>query len=106
MFTSARSASYVFAVEVAASLPKADAARHYAIARGSAMEAAAVLDVIGCLGVLGEARHRHGLEFAARIIGMLTSSADVTVAVAVAVDDQVNVNDNGAEDALKSGTQR
>ena len=38
--------------------------------------------------------------------GCLLSSADDAVAVAVAVDDQVNVNDNAAEDALKSGTQR
>ena len=50
----------------------ADAARHYAIARGSAMEVAAVLDVMGCLGALGEDKHRQGLELLARIVGMLT----------------------------------
>ena len=58
--------------EAAGRSSRADAARHYAIARGSAMEAAAVLDVIRCLGALGEDRHGQGLDLLARIVGMLT----------------------------------
>ena len=101
MFTKCSIRFVGFAVEVAASLPKghaaladqlrraawsvplniaeaagrgsrADAARHYAIARGSAMEAAAVLDVIRCLGALDEDRQRQSLDLLARIVGMLT----------------------------------
>jgi four helix bundle protein len=37
---------------------EADASRHFAIARGSAMECAAVLDVIRVLGMLQDQRHQ------------------------------------------------
>jgi four helix bundle protein len=50
----------------------ADAARHYAIARGSAMECAAVLDVVRALGSLQESQHRQALELLARVVAMLT----------------------------------
>ena len=49
-----------------------DAARHFAIARGSAMECAAVLDVCRALGLVDEDRHRRGYELVERIVGMLT----------------------------------
>jgi four helix bundle protein len=50
----------------------ADAARHFAIARGSAMECAAVLDVIRALGDLEEGRYRRAVELLARVVAMLT----------------------------------
>jgi four helix bundle protein len=49
-----------------------DAARHYAIARGSAMECAAVLDVARALGSLQETQHRKAIELLARVVAMLT----------------------------------
>ena len=58
--------------EAAGRASDADAARHYAIARGSAMESAAVLDVVRCLGALEEGKHRRGLELLSRIVAMLT----------------------------------
>ena len=50
----------------------ADAARHYAIARGSAMECAAIMDSLHVLKVLDEARHKHAIELLSRIVAMLT----------------------------------
>lgn len=50
----------------------ADAARCFAIARGSAMECAAVLDVMRVLGWVGEAHHAKGCELLAREVAMLT----------------------------------
>ena len=50
----------------------ADAARHYAIARGSAMECAAIMDSLYVLKVLDEARHEHAIELLSRIVAMLT----------------------------------
>jgi four helix bundle protein len=58
--------------EAAGRTSEADAARHYAIARGSAMECAAVLDVIRALGALQEMQHRQTTELLARIVAMLT----------------------------------
>src|SRR5687768_18559166 len=58
--------------EAAGRTSVADAARHYAIARGSAMESAAVLDVVRCLGVLADDRYHHGMELLARTVAMLT----------------------------------
>jgi four helix bundle protein len=51
---------------------EADAARHFAIARGSAMECAAVLDVIRALGALQEESYQRGVELLARVVAMLT----------------------------------
>jgi len=51
---------------------EADGARHFAIARGSAMECAAVLDVVRVLGALPEERHRQATELLARTVAMLT----------------------------------
>jgi len=50
----------------------ADAARHFAIARGSAMECAAVLDVIRALGVLQEHRYQQATDLLALVVAMLT----------------------------------
>jgi four helix bundle protein len=58
--------------EAAGRTSDADAARHYAIARGSAMECAAVLDIVRCLGVLADDRYQHGIELLARSVSMLT----------------------------------
>ena len=51
---------------------EADAARAYAIARGTAMECAAVLDALLVLKVVEPETHRRGLEILARIVAMLT----------------------------------
>ncbi len=58
--------------EGAGRVSEADAARHFAIARGSAMECAAVLDVICALGLLEEPRYRQATEVLARVVAMLT----------------------------------
>jgi four helix bundle protein len=50
----------------------ADAARHFAIARGSAMECASVLDVIRILGVLPGEQHQEAIELLARVVSMLS----------------------------------
>ena len=50
----------------------ADAARTYAIARGSAMECAAILDALGTLKIIDPARRQRGLELRERIVAMLT----------------------------------
>ena len=51
---------------------QADNARHYAIARGSAMECAAIMDSLHVLGALGEVEHANAIELIARIVSMLT----------------------------------
>ncbi len=58
--------------EGAGRIGKADAARTYAIARGSAMECAAVLDALLVMQVLDEGTHRRGCELLGRIVAMLT----------------------------------
>ena len=50
----------------------ADAARHYGIARGSAMECAAVLDALKVLGAVEPARYERGMELLEREVAMLT----------------------------------
>jgi four helix bundle protein len=50
----------------------ADAARVYAIARGSAMECAAALDSLLLLKAIDTARHKHGMELLERVVAMLT----------------------------------
>ena len=58
--------------EAAGRNTQADAARHYAIARGSAMECAALIDSLRVLDILDESRHAHALQLVARIVAMLT----------------------------------
>ena len=58
--------------EAAGRTSVADAARHYAIARGSAMESAAILDVLRCLSALRPEQDHRGMELLARMVAMLT----------------------------------
>ena len=51
---------------------EADAARAYAIARGSAMECAAVLDALALLKLVEADLHRRGIDLLERIVQMLT----------------------------------
>lgn len=50
----------------------ADKARFYGIARGSAMECAAVIDVLHSRGVISAAAHRRSRTILLRIVQMLT----------------------------------
>ena len=58
--------------EAAGRTGQADAARTYAIARGSAMECAAVLDALLVLKVIDASTKQRGDELLERIVGMLT----------------------------------
>lgn len=58
--------------EAAGRTGPADAARAYAIARGSAMECAAALDVCRVLAIVDEEHHRVAIDLLARIVAMLT----------------------------------
>jgi len=51
---------------------QADAARTYAIARGSAMECAAVLDALFLLKAVDATTKQRGDDLLERIVGMLT----------------------------------
>jgi len=58
--------------EAAGRTGAADAARHYAIARGSAMECAAIMDSLRVLGILDEPLHARVLELISRVVAMST----------------------------------
>ena len=58
--------------EAAGRTGQADAARTYAIARGSAMECAAVLDALLVLKMIDASTKQRGDELLERIVGMLT----------------------------------
>jgi four helix bundle protein len=58
--------------EAAGRTGQADAARTYAIARGSAMECAAALDALLVLKVVGPEAHQRSIELLERIVAMLT----------------------------------
>ena len=58
--------------EAAGRTGEADAARCYSIARGSAMECAAVLDALHVLKVVSPQVHQRGCELLGRIVAMLT----------------------------------
>jgi four helix bundle protein len=58
--------------EAAGRTGTADAARCYAIARGSAMECAAILDTLLVLQLADHPHHRRGIELLERIVAMLT----------------------------------
>ena len=49
-----------------------DVSTHYAIARGSAMECAAILDVMRIQKTIKAQRYEQGVELLARIVAMLT----------------------------------
>jgi four helix bundle protein len=50
----------------------ADSAKHYKIARGSAMECAASLDVLRLRKLITPLRYEQGIKLLERIVGMLT----------------------------------
>ena len=58
--------------EAAGRSSEADAARHYAIARGSAMECAAIVDPLKLLSVMTEPEHGKTAELLTRMVAMLT----------------------------------
>ena len=58
--------------EGAGRISEADCARHYAIARGSAMECAAIMDALHVLSVVDELEHEQAAELLARVVAMLT----------------------------------
>ena len=58
--------------EGAGRMTKADKARHYTIARGSAMESAAHLDVLKVGGIIDEQQYARGIELLERVVAMLT----------------------------------
>ena len=58
--------------EAAGRTSETDAARHYGIARGSAMECAAIIDALELLAVMTRAEHLRAIELLAREVAMLT----------------------------------
>ncbi len=58
--------------EAAGRTGNADAARAYAIARGSAMECAAVLDALLAINVIDADDHTPGLQLVERLVAMLS----------------------------------
>ena len=55
----------------------ADKRRYYSIARGSAMESGAILDVCKVLALVGLEDHRKTKDLLVRIVGMLTKMCGV-----------------------------
>jgi len=62
--------------EGAGRMTRADKAKHFTIARGSAMECAAHLDVMRLEEVVGGDDYARGLELLERIVSMLTKLID------------------------------
>lgn len=58
--------------EAAGRTSEPDAARHHAIARGSAMECAAIVDALVLLSVMTDSEHHKAAELLARSVAMLT----------------------------------
>jgi four helix bundle protein len=58
--------------EAAGRSSAADGARHYAVARGSAMECAAIVDALRVLEVIGEEEQARASDLLARVVAMLT----------------------------------
>ena len=56
---------------------RADAGHPYFMARGSAMECAAHLDVMTAMGIVDAERYRRGIEFLEGVVAMLTKMCDV-----------------------------
>ena len=50
-----------------------DAAGHYAIARGSAMECAAIVDALVVLRAIDDREHASAIDLLARVVAMLTT---------------------------------
>jgi four helix bundle protein len=51
---------------------RVDAARHYGIARGSAMECAAIVDALRVLDAVDATQHEAAIELISRTVAMLT----------------------------------
>ena len=62
--------------EGAGRMTRADKARHYTIARGSAMESAAHLDVMKVDELIESEQYARGIELLERIVAMLTKLID------------------------------
>jgi four helix bundle protein len=62
--------------EGAGRISKLDKARHYTIARGSAMESAAHLDVMKVDNLVSDEQYRRGIELLERVVAMLTKLID------------------------------
>jgi four helix bundle protein len=62
--------------EGAGRISKLDKARHYTIARGSAMESAAHLDVMKVDGLVDDQQYHRGIELLERVVAMLTKLID------------------------------
>ncbi len=58
--------------EAAGGTSEAHAARHYAIARGSAMECAAIMDAMRILDLVGEEAHARAIGLLGRTVAMTT----------------------------------
>jgi four helix bundle protein len=58
--------------EAAGRTSEADVARHYAIARGSAMECAAIVDALHVLQLVEDDAHTEAIGLVARIVAMTT----------------------------------
>ena len=58
--------------EAAGRTSEADAARHYAIARGSAMECAAIIDALQILDLVSEQAHGRAIALLGRTVAMTT----------------------------------
>jgi four helix bundle protein len=56
---------------------RADAGRHYFMARGSAMESAAHLDVMKAMAIIEADRYRRGIELLEGVVAMLTKMCDL-----------------------------
>ncbi|WP_394850499.1 four helix bundle protein [Pendulispora brunnea] len=70
-FTRASMSIVLNIAEGAGKVSKPDKRRYYLIARGSATESAALLDICARLKVLDEAGHRSGKEMIVRMVSML-----------------------------------
>lgn len=58
--------------EAAGRTSERDGARHYAIARGSAMECAAIMDAAKVLGLVSDGEHAEAVGILERIVAMTT----------------------------------
>lgn len=58
--------------EAAGRRTERDSARHYAIARGSAMECAAIIDALHVLGLANDVEHAQAAELLERVVAMTT----------------------------------
>jgi four helix bundle protein len=55
----------------------ADAARHFGIARGSAMECAAIVDAFQVLGAIDDSMYRSAIDLLERTVSMLTKLSNI-----------------------------